>query len=260
MIPALIFLHYHVRDMEIENTKLLDEIYNDVSIEPLIHGKRIESERSKLATRVRELLKHIGNFRQKLVNLLGKFQLRVPFETGSKVVDLATRVSDFLPSSKKLALSFVVASPETKRHKDASSSSSSSSSSSDFSSSCSSASSSSDDDDDDDVDSTYGKIVLEHKDSKSWNISVSKVVHMGDHMRYVISVKAPDSAKTSWRLLYRFTAIKHFHRLLRSKSEIWRSTRFALPAKGMLRSKNDPEVVEERCKAVTKMLSLLTST
>ena len=67
MIPALIFLHYHVRDIEIENLKLLDEIYNDVSIEPLIHGKRIESERSKLATRVRELLKHIGNFRQKLV-------------------------------------------------------------------------------------------------------------------------------------------------------------------------------------------------
>ena len=79
-------------------------------------------------------------------------------------------------------------------------------------------------------------------------------------MRYVISVQAPDSARTSWRLLYRFTAIKHFHRLLRSKSEIWRSTRFALPAKGMLRSKNDPDVVGERCKALTKMLSLLNST
>jgi len=267
LLPALIFLHFRVRDMEIKNTRLLDDIYNDVSIEPKIHGKRIENERSKLASRVRDLLKRIGNFRQKLINRLDRTRIRVPFGTNTtRVADLATRVSD-VTTTRQLSLTLVVRekirSHSISSDKDSFSSSSSSSSSYDSdhstqSSSSSSSSSDNDEEEDNGINDAYETIFRTYE--SNWDITVSNVVHMGDHMRYVISVQAPDSARTSWRLMYRYTAIKHFHRLLRSKSAIWKSTRFALPTKGVFRSKNDPDVVEERCKSLTKMLNLLTTT
>lgn len=268
LIPSLVYLHYIVRDMEIENTTYLDEINSDVSIEPLIHGNRIETKRLKLASRIRELSRHIGNFRQKLLNHLQRIKLRVPIMRSDKTntirIDLATRVSDIISSieKEKLALSFTIIKEELdddeKSSKSILSSSSSSSSSSGDSDGNTNSSSSSSSSDDEESNKTYENIIKQYsQSSQSWDVCVSDVVHMGDHMRYVFSIQAPDEKKTSWRLMYRFTAIKHFHRLLRSKSEIWKSTRFVLPTKGVFRSKNDPEVVEERCKSLTKMLNLL---
>eukprot|EP00939_MAST-03C_sp_MAST-3C-sp1_P005264 g5264.t1 len=87
-----------------------------------------------------------------------------------------------------------------------------------------------------------------------WALGVADVINMGSHVRYVLEITTPDK-RTTWQVTYRFTTIKHLLRALRmavSADAVGKIE--ALPKKGVLRSKMDPDVVEERCDAIRKML------